>query len=136
MDDGIDQSGLIYLPPSGTLRTSTTAPLPVADAKASTVYFSRRELGSILNIYGRMVAAGFSRDYAIDQLADMAVFSIFRRASEMPIYRIIKEPTKRDRQGMWRIVGMDGRIYKRGHDLGRLLVFFENKLSRTVKRIR
>ena len=81
------------------------------------VYLIRPELTQILNIYGKMVAAGEWHDYAIDSLKELAVFSIFRRASEMPLYRIIKEPALAHKQGMWRITGMDGRTLKRGKRL-------------------
>ncbi|WP_262692967.1 DUF2794 domain-containing protein [Kordiimonas aestuarii] len=96
------------------------------------VYFNRPELTKILNVYGRMVAAGEWRDYAIDHLRDEAMFSIFRRASEMPLYRIIKEPTLAKQQGMWRIMGMDGQILKRGKDLSQLLKYFDRQLVRVV----
>lgn len=97
-----------------------------------TVYFMRPELALILNIYGRMVSAGEWRDYAIDHQKDQAVFSVFRRTSEMPIYRIIKEPARAKQQGMWRIVSMDGRIAKRGHDLKQLLHYFDRLLVKAL----
>lgn len=95
-------------------------------------YFMRGELMSILNIYGRMVTAGEWRDYAIDHLKDRAVFSIFRRTSEMPLYRIIKEPARVRQQGAWRIIGMDGRIVKRGHELSQLLRYFDRHLVKAI----
>lgn len=101
-------------------------------AHQKAVYFMRPELACILNIYGRLVSAGEWRDYAIDHLKDQAVFSIFRRASEMPVYRIIKEPTRSAQQGMWRIVGMDGRILKRGHALDKLLRYFDRMLLKAA----
>ncbi len=99
----------------------------------SQVYFDRSELNRILGVYGRMVAAGEWKDYAIDMLAEEAVFSIFRRASEMPIYRIIKSPRDARRQGAYRIVGMNGTILKRGHDLAQALKVFERKLMKIVE---
>ncbi|NVJ70621.1 MAG: DUF2794 domain-containing protein [Alphaproteobacteria bacterium] len=96
------------------------------------VYFMRPELNQILNVYGKMVAAGEWRDYAIDHLMDNAVFSIFRRASEMPLYRIIKEPALASQQGAWRIMGMDGQILKRGHKLDQLLRYFDRQLMKAV----
>lgn len=96
------------------------------------VYFMRPELNQILNVYGKMVAAGEWRDYAIDHLIDNAVFSIFRRASEMPLYRIIKEPALASQQGAWRIMGMDGQILKRGHKLDQLLRYFDRQLMKAV----
>ena len=85
------------------------------------VTFDRRELDRILNLYGRMVAAGEWRDYAIDFLKDRAVFSIFRRASEMPIYRIEKDPRLARRQGAYSVISVTGMILKRGHELDRVL---------------
>jgi len=94
--------------------------------------FDRIELGVILTLYGRMVAAGEWRDYGISHLSDVAVFSIFRRAAENPIYRVEKRPKLRDRQGQYSVVGMDGRILKRGHDLKAVLRVLERKLIRAV----
>jgi len=99
----------------------------------SQVFFDRFELNRILNIYGRMVAAGKWKDYAIDMMSEEAVFSIFRRASEMPVYRIIKAPMLARRQGAWRIVGMNGQVMKRGHDLKQVLTLFERKFVKLVE---
>ena len=85
------------------------------------VTFNRRELDRILGLYGRKVAAGEWRDYAIDFLKDKAVFSIFRRSSEMPIYRIEKNPKLGRRQGAYAVVSVTGLILKRGHELERVL---------------
>ncbi|MEM7318061.1 MAG: DUF2794 domain-containing protein [Pseudomonadota bacterium] len=97
------------------------------------VAFDRRELSVILSVYGRMVAAGEWRDYGISSLRDSAVFSVFRRTTEHPIYRIEKHPRLRGRQGMYSVVGMDGRILKRGHDLRVVLRVLERMLIRAVK---
>jgi len=102
-------------------------------AKAPVVAFDRRELNAILNIYGRMVAAGDWRDYAIDWLRDRAVFSIFRRASEMPLYRIEKDPRLRTKQGAYAVVGSGGHVLKRGHDLKQVLRVFDAKLIKAVE---
>lgn len=96
------------------------------------VAFDRHEMSQILSVYGRMVAAGEWRDYGISNLRDMAVFSIFRRTAEHPIYRVEKDPRLRSRQGMYSVVGMDGRILKRGHDLRTVLRVLERKLIRSV----
>lgn len=96
------------------------------------VAFDRRELGVILGLYGRMVAAGEWRDYGLSHLSDVAVFAIFRRTAEHPIYRIEKRPKLQSRQGMYSVVGMDGRILKRGHDLKAVLRVLERKLIRAV----
>ncbi|WP_420430096.1 DUF2794 domain-containing protein [Kordiimonas sp.] len=98
----------------------------------STVYFFRPELMKILNVYGRMVSAGEWRDYAIDHMKEQAIFSIFRRTSEMPLYRIIKEPALANQQGAWRIMGIDGQILKRGRELEMLLRYFDRQLVRAV----
>lgn len=92
------------------------------------VSFDRRELGEILNIYGRMVAAGEWRDYAIDTLKDRAVFSIFRRASEMPIYRVEKNPKLARKQGAFSVVAAGGLVLKRGPDLAQVLRVFDKGL--------
>ncbi|MGR3584840.1 DUF2794 domain-containing protein [Pseudooceanicola nanhaiensis] len=96
------------------------------------VTFHKTELREIVGLYGRMVAAGEWRDYAISFLSEVAVFSVFRRASEQPLYRIEKRPKLRDRQGMYSVVGMDGRILRRGHDLKMVLRVLEKKLIRSV----
>ncbi|WP_170480851.1 DUF2794 domain-containing protein [Ruegeria arenilitoris] len=96
------------------------------------VSFDRREMSQILSVYGRMVAAGEWRDYGISNLRDVAIFSIFRRTAEHPIYRVEKHPGLRLRQGMYSVVGMDGRILKRGQDLRTVLRVLERKLIRAV----
>jgi hypothetical protein len=85
------------------------------------VTFERRELDRILSLYGRKVAAGEWRDYAIQFLRDRAVFAVFRRASEMPLYRIVKDSSLARRQGAYAVVAASGCILKRGHDLDRVL---------------
>ncbi|GEQ98623.1 hypothetical protein JCM17844_22600 [Iodidimonas gelatinilytica] len=104
------------------------APFPSTSNAPKAVLFTRMELTLILNVYGRMVAAGNWRDYGIHSGRDRAVFSIFRRASEMPLYRIIKSPAHAKRQGAWLILGMDGQILKRGQALGPVLKLFERQL--------
>jgi hypothetical protein len=96
------------------------------------VAFHRTELGVILGLYGRMVAAGEWRDYGISCLRDVAVFSVFRRTAEHPIYRIEKRPKLAGRQGQYAVIGMDGRILKRGHDLRTVLRVLERKLIRPI----
>jgi hypothetical protein len=95
----------------------------------SRVTFTRLELNRILNLYGRMVAAGEWRDYAIDFMKDRAVFSIFRRASEVPIYRIEKDPRLARRQGAYSVIAAGGQILRRGHELERVLLAIDRKLS-------
>ncbi|HEY4860009.1 MAG TPA: DUF2794 domain-containing protein [Xanthobacteraceae bacterium] len=98
-------------------------------AAAPRVTFDRRELNRILGLYGRKVAAGEWRDYAIDFLRDRAVFSVFRRASEVPIYRIEKNPKLARRQGAYTIVSATGLIVRRGHELDRVLRVLDKSLS-------
>jgi hypothetical protein len=97
------------------------APQPAA----SVVFFERKELDQLLRLYGRRVAAGEWRDYAIGGLRDAAVFSVFRRAAETPIYRIEKRPALARRQGAWAVIGQGGVILKRGHDLAQVLKVFD-----------
>ncbi len=96
------------------------------------VAFDRGELAIILSLYGRMVAAGEWRDYAMSFLKEVAVFSVFRHAAEHPLYRIEKRPRLRQAQGLYAVIGMDGRILKRGHDLAVVLRVLERKLIRPV----
>ncbi len=100
-----------------------------AHAYSPTVTFNRLELNSILNLYGRMVADGEWRDYAIDFLKDRAVFSIFRRASEVPIYRIEKDPRLARKQGAYSVITAGGQILRRGHELNRVLLAIDRKLE-------
>ncbi len=111
------------------------APPPVSPGGRSPeqVAFDRSELSVILTLYGRMVAAGEWRDYGISCLRDRAVFSVFRRTAETPLYRIEKTPKLRNRQGMYAVMGMDGQVLKRGHDLRTVLRVLERKLIRAVR---
>ena len=101
-------------------------------AKPSQVGFAREELMRILDLYGRMVAAGEWRDYAMSFLRDAAIFSVFRRATEHPLYRIEKRPRLRNAQGAYLVLGMDGQILKRGHELRPVLRVFDKKLIRAI----
>ncbi len=101
-------------------------PVPGKEASGSTpsrntISFDRRELNQILSVYGRRVADGEWRDYAIDALKEKAVFSIFRRSSEFPLYRIEKRPKLGRKQGAYSVVAASGLILRRGHDLGQVL---------------
>ena len=98
-------------------------------APLNQVTFERRELDRILRLYGRKVAAGEWRDYAIDFLKDRAVFSVFRRASEVPIYRIEKSPRLLRRQGAYSVISATGLIMRRGHELDRVLHVLDGSLS-------
>ena len=97
------------------------------------VVFSRPELQRILDLYGRMVAAGHWRDYAMQFGRDAACFACFRRTAERPQYRIEKRPALRQRQGEWALIGESGAVLKRGHDLGPVLAPVERKLLKLVE---
>jgi hypothetical protein len=96
------------------------------------VSFDRAELSAILSLYGRMVAAGEWRDYGLSCLRELAVFAVFRRTAETPLYRIEKRPKLRNRQGMYAVVGPDGQVLRRGHDLRAVLAVLERRLIRPV----
>jgi len=105
-------------------------PIPVTNRNSgrsnlAPVSFERKELGIILNIYGQMVARGIWKDYAIDMLAERAVFSVYRRATETPLYQINKRPQMRGKQGQYSVVAPGGLILKRGHDLKNVLRVFD-----------
>jgi uncharacterized protein DUF2794 len=97
-------------------------------APANRVTFDRRELNRIFSLYGRKVAAGEWRDYAIDFLRDRAVFSVFRRSSEVPLYRIEKSPKLARRQGAYSVISATGLIVRRGHELDRVLSSIDKSL--------
>lgn len=107
---------------AGTSSTDPSQQLP-----SRRIFFARRELNLILSAYGRGVAAGDWRDYAMDGLSDRALFSIYRRTSETPLYQIEKQPDLARRQGEWSILSGHGLVLKRGPDLAQLLRFFDRK---------
>ncbi|WP_182086020.1 DUF2794 domain-containing protein [Aureimonas sp. ME7] len=111
----------------------SAALIDLAQVRGSTVpdivSFDRHELGQILRVYGRMVAAGEWRDYAIDTLKDRAVFSIFRRSSEMPLFRVEKTPKLARRQGAYSVTAAGGLVMKRGHELEQVLRVFDKSLK-------
>ena len=96
------------------------------------VAFHRTELSLILGVYGRRVAMGEWRDYGISHLRDVAVFSIFRRTAEMPVYRVEKRPRLRLRQGQYAVISMDGQVLRRGHDLAQVLKVLEPRRLNAV----
>ncbi|HLV06994.1 MAG TPA: DUF2794 domain-containing protein [Croceibacterium sp.] len=106
-------------------------PFPAQSAPQQ-VGFDRSELTRILDLYGRMVAAGEWRDYAMDFTRDFASFAAFRRAAEHPQMRLEKRPALRGRQGMWALFGEHGQILKRGHDLAGVLAPVERRLMKVV----
>ena len=101
--------------------TQTAKPAPAP------IMWTRQELDAILSLYGQFVARGEWKDYAIDGLRDTAVFSIFRRHSEMPMFTVVKTPADAHRQGMYKVVAVGGQILKRGHDLKQVLRIFDKK---------
>ncbi|WP_373488959.1 DUF2794 domain-containing protein [Blastomonas sp.] len=105
---------------------------PLVHGAVQQVGFDRHELNRILDLYGRMVTAGFWRDYAIDLGRDAAVFSCFRRAAERPEFRIEKRPALRRKQGAWALIGEGGAVLKRGHELSGVLAPLERKLVKAV----
>ncbi len=108
------------------------SPAQRAPAPVYQVTFSRRELNRILDLYGRKVAAGEWRDYAIDFLKDRAVFSVFRRSSEVPLYRIEKNPKLARRQGAYSVISATGLIMRRGDELDRVLRSIDRSLAVVV----
>lgn len=122
-------------PTGGTLTPLMLASIdqPPARTRPDAVAFTREELSRILGLYGCFVADGEWRDYAIDHLKDAAVFSIFRRAAETPIYRIEKRPALAARQGAYAIVSMTGAILKRGRDLAQVLRLFDRRRLRLAE---
>jgi Protein of unknown function (DUF2794) len=117
----------------GFMTVQSPTPFPTAAHLHEQISFDRRELTAILTLYGRMVALGEWRDYGISTLRDCAIFSVFRRTAENPLYRIEKRPKLRSKQGMYAVVGMDGQTLRRGHDLAAVLRVLEAKLIRAVE---
>ncbi len=107
-------------------------PFPLS-SRPSQIGFERLELNRILDLYGRMVAAGHWKDYAIDLGRDAAIFAAFRRSAERPEFRIEKRPALRNKQGMWALVGESGQVVKRGHELGPVLAPVERRLMKLVE---
>ena len=116
--------------PSGLFKpTPLNSTPPSHQPPANQVTFDRAELSRLFGLYGRKVAAGEWRDYAIDFLKDRAVFSVFRRACEMPLYRIEKNPRLARRQGTYSVISATGLIVRRGHELERVLRAIDKSLS-------
>ena len=112
----------------------TVTPFPTPERfLPSQIGFERVELNRILDLYGRMVAAGHWRDYAIHLGHDAAVFAAFRRATERPEFRVEKRPSLRHKQGMWALVNEVGAVLKRGHDLGPVLAPVERRLMKLIE---
>ncbi|MEM6382228.1 MAG: DUF2794 domain-containing protein [Pseudomonadota bacterium] len=145
-DEQLDVSAPISLDAHRLASTSKKAPAashdrvsivtsnnaPASQSAPSQISFHRRELDLLLSVYGRKVAEGEWRDYAIDHLKDRAVFSVFRRTAEVPLYRIEKDPRLARRQGAYMVVSASGQILKRGHDLKAVLRVFDSKPKLSV----
>ncbi|MCW2349900.1 MULTISPECIES: DUF2794 domain-containing protein [unclassified Sphingobium] len=116
---------------------SNVTPFPPRPAPANSpptqTSFDRLELSRIMDLYGRMVAAGQWRDYAIDLNRDVAIFSAFRRTAERPEVRIEKRPSLRNRQGMWALIGENGVILRRGQELAGILAPVERRLMKLIE---
>ncbi|MEN8935493.1 DUF2794 domain-containing protein [Planktotalea arctica] len=109
------------------------SPIPMHPSPSpQQIAFHRTELSVILSLYGRMVAAGEWRDYGISCLREVAVFSIFKRTAENPLYRIEKRPKLRIKQGQYAVIGVNGQVLKRGNDLRAVLRVLERKLIRAI----
>ncbi len=128
LTDSANDSDPIVLRPSITGKVTRITSSNASQTKRP-VTFDRHELNTILNVYGRKVAAGEWRDYALDMEKERAVFSVFRRTSEMPIYRIEKNPKLARKQGAYSVISAGGQILKRGPDLKRVLAIFEKRLT-------
>ena len=109
----------------------TVLPFPGPQSAVQTG-FERFELNRIVDLYGRMVAAGLWKDYAIEFRPDAAVFWAFRRTAERPEYKIEKRPALRHKQGMWALIGEAGQVLRRGHELGPVLAPIERRLLKLV----
>jgi len=101
--------------------------------QAGPVFFDRQELGLVLRVYGRMVAAGEWRDYAMIGHKDVAEFAVFRRSGDAPLYRIEKRPALRLKQGQWAVIGEGGHVLKRGRDLAQVLRVFDSRKFTVVE---
>ncbi|MBS0475660.1 MAG: DUF2794 domain-containing protein [Proteobacteria bacterium] len=113
--------------------SAVITPFPLTGPRPLQVGFERTELLRILDLYGRMVAAGQWRDYAMDFTRDAASFAAYRRAAERPEVRVEKRPDLRAKQGMWALIGEAGQVLKRGHELAGVLFPLERRLLKVVE---
>ncbi|MEM9223740.1 MAG: DUF2794 domain-containing protein [Pseudomonadota bacterium] len=135
MADGEEASRVVPLRPHYSVAAKAiSTPKTVAAQKpvAPLIAFHRTELSEILKVYGRMVAAGEWRDYALDHGRDQAVFSIYRRMGEVPMYRITKTPRNARKNGTYAVLSSLGVVLKRGHELAQVLRVFERKRHLTL----
>jgi hypothetical protein len=132
MADGEEASRVVPLRPRASGAQGAAQPAGGGKPSPRLVSFHRTELSEILKVYGRMVAAGEWRDYAIDHGKEEAVFSIYRRMGEVPVYQVKKNPKLARRQGAYAVVSAQGQILKRGHDLSQVLRVFERRRHLSV----
>jgi len=111
---------------------SLDLPSPAQLPRTPIVFFDRKELDKLLRLYGRMVAAGDWRDYAINGEKDAATFSVFRRSGEAPLYRVEKRPSLARRQGAWAVIGQGEVVLRRGHELEQVLKMFDTRKFRVI----
>jgi len=129
MEAPLSDSEPIVFPGTGPVRNgSVPRNVPGNRAQRGPISFDRRELTQLLGMYGRKVAEGEWRDYAIDMLREKAVFSVFRKTSEYPLYRIEKNPKLARRQGAYSVITPSGHILRRGHDLRNVLRVIDRSL--------
>jgi hypothetical protein len=112
---------------------SVVTPFPGAYPRKAVATFERGELQRIMDLYGRMVAAGHWRDYAMDFAPDVASFAAFRRTAERPEVRIEKRPSLRSKQGAWALISEHGQVLRRGHELQPVLAPLERRLIKLVE---
>jgi Protein of unknown function (DUF2794) len=124
-----ETSGVTPLRPRAAAPTPSPAPSQTAPSAPMVVSFDRMELREILNLYGRKVAEGEWRDYAMDFLPHKAVFSVYRRTSEFPLYRIEKDPKLARKQGAYSVVAATGLILRRGPELARVIAVLDRKVK-------
>ena len=132
MTDSQEQNGAATILPLRADHRATTQPNPQPTAFTPQISFDRDELNALLSLYGRKVADGEWRDYAMDFLKDRAVFSVFRRSTEYPLYRIEKNPKLARRQGTYSVTTAAGQVLKRGHELPRVLAVLEKPVRLVI----
>jgi hypothetical protein len=129
-----DSEPIVALRPWGSgTRPDDREARPARGPAAERVAFDRRELNIILGVYGKKVAAGEWRDYALDFDRDRATFSVFRRSSESPLYRIVKNPSLARKQGLYAVIAQGGLILKRGHDLAQVVRILAQRTLKCVR---
>ncbi len=121
----------VILPLRPDTRTPVQPPVPPSSFTPQ-ISFDRFELNALLSLYGRKVADGEWRDYAMDFMKDRAVFSVFRRSAEYPLYRIEKNPKLARRQGAYSVITAAGQVLKRGHELSRVLAVLDKPVRLVV----